>query len=62
MEQKDANNEITYDVPNYFNVFNVFKCGGKLLYILDVSYEISYMTTPKEEEFTEMLNHLNEYN
>ena len=30
-KQKDAKNEVTYDVPNYFNAFNVFKCGRKLL-------------------------------
>ena len=47
MEQKDANNEVTYDVPNHFNVFNVLKCGRNVLDRLDVSYEIEYMATPK---------------
>ena len=37
-KQKDTKNEVTYDVPNYFNAFNVFKCGRKLLDRLDVSY------------------------
>ena len=39
-EKKYANNEVTYDEPNYFNAFNVFKCGRKVLYRLDMSYEI----------------------
>ena len=47
MEQKDANNEITYDVPNYFNVFSVFKHRRKILERLDMSYERAYMATPK---------------
>ena len=25
-EQKDAGNEVTYDVPN-FNIYNIFECG-----------------------------------
>ena len=61
-EQKYANNEVTYDFLKYFNVFNVFECGRKLLDKLDVSYKRLYMTTPKEEYFTEILEHLNEYN
>ena len=35
-KQKDAKNEITYDVPNYFNPFNVFECVIKILDILNV--------------------------
>ena len=58
-KQKDANNEVTYDVPNYCNGFNVFKCVRKLLDGLDVSYERACMATPKEEYFTEMLDNLN---
>ena len=27
-KQKDAKNEVAYDVTNYFNVSNVFECGG----------------------------------
>ena len=61
-KKKDANNEVTYDVPDYFNALNAFKCGRKLLDRLDVSYERSYMATPREEYFTEMLDHKNEYN
>ena len=37
-KQKYANNEVTYDVPSYFNAFNVFECGGNILDRLDVSY------------------------
>ena len=58
-KQKDAKNEVTNDVPNYFNAFNVFKCGRKLLDRLDLSYERAYMATQREEYFTEMMNHLN---
>ena len=61
-KQKDANNEVTYDVPNYFNAFKVFECGRKLLYRLDVSYERAFMDTPKEEYFTEILDSLLEHN
>ena len=49
-------------MPNYFIVFNIFEYRRKVLDRLDVSYERSYMATPKEEYFTEMLEHLNEYN
>ena len=38
-EQKYAQYEVTYDVANYFNNFNVFECGRNLLDRLDVSYE-----------------------
>ena len=30
-EQKDAKSEVTYDVPKYFNVFNVFEYGRNIL-------------------------------
>ena len=49
-------------MPNYFNVFKMFECRRKLLDRLDVPYERAYMATPKEEYFTEMLDHLNKYN
>ena len=49
-------------MPNYFNAFNIFKCGRNILDRLDVSYEKAYMATPREEYFTEMLDHLNKYN
>ena len=58
MEQKEAGNDVTYDVPN-FNVFNVFECGRNNP---DVSYKRLYMTTSGDEYFIEMLDHLNEYN
>ena len=47
-KQKDANNEVTYDVPKYFNAFNVFKFRRKILDRLGVSYEIACMATPRE--------------
>ena len=43
MKQKDANNEVTYDVPNYYNAFNVFEGGRKLLDRPYVSYERAVM-------------------
>ena len=61
-ELKDTKSEVTYDVPNGFKLFNVFEYGRKILYRLDVSYKRAYMAIPKEEYFTEMLDHLNEYN
>ena len=61
-KKKDANNEVTYDVPNCFNVFNVFECWRKILDRLDVSYKRACIATPKEEYFTEMLGHLIEDN
>ena len=48
-------------MPNYFNAFNIFECGRKLLDRLDVSYKIACMATPKEEYFTEVMNHINTY-
>ena len=49
-------------MPNYFNAFNVFECGRKLLDRLDVSYERTCMATPKEEYYMDMLDNLNEHN
>ena len=49
-------------MPNYFNAFNVFECGRELLDRLEVSYERACMATPKEEYFTEMLDHLIRHN
>ena len=46
-KQKDANNEVTYDVLNYFNTFDIFECGRKLLDRIDMSYERACMATPK---------------
>ena len=45
MEQKDAGNEVTYDVPN-FNVPNVFGCERNNP---DLSYERVYMATSGDE-------------
>ena len=45
-KQKYAKNEVTYDVPNYSNAFNVFKCRRNVLDRLDVSYERACMATP----------------
>ena len=61
-KQKDANNELTYDVPNYFNVFNKFECGRKILARLDMSYESACMPTTKEEYLGEMLEQLIKHN
>ena len=44
-EQKDAENEVTYDVPYDFNVSNAFECGRNNP---DVSYEQAYMATETE--------------
>ena len=30
-KQKDAKNEVAYDVTNYLNVYNVFECGKTIL-------------------------------
>ena len=46
-KQEDTKNEVTYDVPNYFNAFNVFECGRNILDRLDVSYERACIATPK---------------
>ena len=62
MKQKYAKNEVTYDVPNYFNAFNIFERGRKLLDRLDVSYDRACMATPKEEYFTEILDSLIKHN
>ena len=45
-KQKYANNEVTYDVPSYFNVL---KCGRNILDRIDVSYERACMVTAREE-------------
>ena len=42
-KQKDANNEVTYDVTKYFNAFIVFECRRNILGRLDVSYERACM-------------------
>ena len=62
LRKKDAINEVTYDVPNYFNTFNVFECRRNILYTLDLEYERAFMANPKEEYFTEILDNLNKHN
>ena len=49
-------------MPNYFNSFNVFECGRKILDRLDVSYEIACMATAREKYFTKMLDSLHDDN
>ena len=61
-EKNDAKNEVTYNVPNYSNSLNLFKCGRKFLDRLDVSYKRAHISTPIEEYFMEMMDHINEYN
>ena len=61
-KQEDTKNEVIYDVPNYFNSFNIFECVRNILDRLDVSYERACMANPKNESFTEMLNSLLEHN
>ena len=43
-ETKDANNKVTYDVINTFNVFNIFECAGNNP---DVSYDRAYMANER---------------
>ena len=62
MKQKDAKNEVKFDVLNYFNAFDVFKCGRNILDRNNVSYERLGMATPKEEYFGDMLHQLIEHN
>ena len=52
-KQKYAKNEaeyeessVTNEVPSYFNVF---KCGRKILNIIDVAYEWACMATTKDK-------------
>ena len=54
-EQKDAENEVTYDVPYNFNFSNIFECRRNNP---DVSYEIAYMVTERDEYFTYILYHI----
>ena len=45
-------------MPSYYNSFNVFECGRKILYLLDVSYERACTDTATEEYFTDILDSL----
>ena len=42
-KQKDAKNEVKYNMTNYFNGFNVFECRQHFLDRLDESYERACM-------------------
>ena len=57
-KQKDAKNEVAYDVTNYLNVSNVFECGRKNP---DVPCERACMTNVDNEYFKDVLDTLNEY-
>ena len=59
MEQKYAEKEVTCDMTYNFNVSNIFECRWNNH---DVSYEKAYMATETDEQFTEMLDHINKYN
>ena len=61
-KKKDTKNEVTYDVPDYFNACNFFECGRNILNKLDVLYERAYIATPRKVHFIEILNHLNKHN
>ena len=45
-------------MQNYFNAFNIFKCGKKLLDRLDVSYERACMATEIKVYFAKILDYL----
>ena len=49
-------------MENYFNTFNIFECGRKVLERIGVSYERACMENPKDECFTEMLHSLLKHN
>ena len=51
-KQKDAKNEVAYDVTNYLNVSNVFECGRNNP---DVSCERACMANVDNEYFTDFL-------
>ena len=57
-KQKDANNEVTDYVPNYFNAFNLFEYGRNIFFRINVSQKRACMATPKEEYFGDILDQL----
>ena len=57
-KQKDAKNEVAYDVTNYLNVSKVFECGRNNP---NVSCERACMANVDNESFTDALDTLNEY-
>ena len=38
--------------------FNIFECGRNILYQLDVTHQWSFMATPQDKYYTEMLENL----
>ena len=46
---------VTKEVKIYFNIF---KCGMNLLDLLDVTYQRTFMATPQDKYYTEMLENL----
>ena len=57
-KQKDANNEVAYDVTNYLNVSNVWERGRENP---DVKCEIACMANEDNDYFSDVLDTLNEY-
>ena len=65
-QTKYGNNEAEYEessvideVPSYFNIF---KCGKNVLNRLGVTYEQACMATPKDKNYTKLLETVIEYN
>ena len=57
-KQKDANNEVAYDVTNYLNVSNVWGCGRDNP---DVQCERACMANVDNDYLSDVLDTLNEY-
>ena len=57
-KQKDAKNEVAYDVTNYLNVCNVFECGRDNP---DAQYERACMANVDNDYFSDVLDILNKY-
>ena len=57
-KQKDAKNEVAYDVTNYLNVCNVFECRRDNP---DVQCERACMANVNNDYFSDVLDTLNEY-
>ena len=55
-KQKDAKNEVAYDVTNYLNVCNVFECGRDNP---DVQCERACMANVDNDYFSDILDTLN---
>ena len=57
-KQKDAKNEVVYDVTNYLNVCNVWECGRDNP---DVQCERAFMANVDNDYFSDILVTLNKY-